>query len=68
MTAKYKVRQVHPHASHKRYHTHGGEGYSLIWSDSFGTGNRLGSGKTTAEAWKAAWAFVSRPKAVLTPV
>lgn len=52
MTAKVKVRQIHPRAHHRRYRTPTG-GYTIIWAK-FGENHRLATGKTTAEAWRNA--------------
>jgi hypothetical protein len=52
-TSEQKVKEVHPRASKKRYSTHGGGGYYLIWSG-FPEGResvRLGEGKTASAAW-----------------
>lgn len=53
MTDKAKVRQVYRGAHAKRYHTNGGEGYTLIWGKP-GENIRLSSGATAREAWKKA--------------
>jgi hypothetical protein len=53
MTAKEKVRLLFPKATHKRYKTHGGRGYTLIWTH-FLMQARLAEGKTTGEAWRNA--------------
>lgn len=53
MTAKEKVRVVHPKACARRYRMNGGGGYTLIWADRF-ENQRLASGATAAAAWKQA--------------
>ncbi len=52
-TSEQKVKAVYSRASKKRYSTHGGGGYYLIWSG-FPEGRdsvRLGEGKTASAAW-----------------
>lgn len=61
-TSEQKVKEVYPRASKKRYSTHGGGGYYLIWSG-FPEGResvRLGEGKTASAAWVDAASNIKR--------
>jgi hypothetical protein len=54
MSAEQKVKKVHPHARACSYKDHMGfHSHWIIW-DSYLEHQRLSSGKTKADAWKAA--------------
>lgn len=53
-TAEEKVKAKYPRATAKRYTTHGGDSYYLVWSEGIERGHRLSEGKTKSAAWVAA--------------
>ena len=53
MTAKERVRAVHPHAMAKRQKTLFGPGYWLVYA-SWSVSMYIGHGDTQAQAWKNA--------------
>ncbi|MBV8060547.1 MAG: hypothetical protein JO253_03355 [Alphaproteobacteria bacterium] len=53
-TAMERVKEKYPNATPRRYKTHGGISYYLLWSNGIERGVRLSEGKTAAAAWSAA--------------
>lgn len=55
MTPKDKVKAIHPRANATKHDRAGGSGsYWCVWSQHSSPKQRLGTGKTQAEAWKKA--------------